>query len=433
MQSLWQTAQQRPSFPSLPGDIKTDVLIIGGGIAGLLTAHFLQQAGVSYCLVEKGRIAAETTAHTTAKITVQHGLIYHTLLRRDGEQMAKDYLQANLQAFKEFERLAKIYPCDYEKKDNFVYCTTQKQRLEEECEALHILGYAAELCEHLPLPFSTVGAVCFRNQAQFHPLKFLYGLAKPLCIYENTAAQDIEGTVVQTNRGKIYAKRVVVATHFPFYNRRGAYFLKMYQHRSYVLALESDDAPLGMFVDDAKTGLSFRSYQNLFLLSGGGHRTGKQGGNWQELRAFAKAYYPTAEEKYFWAAQDCLTLDERPYIGNYSKKTPHWLVATGFQKWGMTGAMVAALLLRDRLTQREYPYAEVFSPSRRMLRPQLFSNAAHAVGNLLTPTAKRCPHMGCALQWNPAERSYDCPCHGSRFDKDGKLLENPAMKDASVP
>ena len=167
----------------------------------------------------------------------------------------------------------------------------------------------------------------------------------------------------------------------------------------------------------------------MLLIGGGGHRTGKPGKNWSEIRNFAKTYYPSSKEEYAWAAQDCITLDDIPYIGNYSAKTPNLYVATGFNKWGMTGAMSAAMLLTDKILGKNKLAFNVFSPSRSILKPRLISNAFEAAANLITPSSKRCPHLGCALKWNPAEHSWDCPCHGSRFTKDGKVLDNPANGD----
>ena len=209
-------------------------------------------------------------------------------------------------------------------------------------------------------------------------------------------------------------------------NKHGLYFLKLYQHRSYVLALENAPELQGMYADEAEVGMSFRNAQNLLLLGGGDHRTGKRGGGWRELADFARIHYPQARIRCRWATQDCMTLDGVPYIGQYSPRTPDLYVLTGFNKWGMTGAMAGALLLRDMLLDRTPDWAEVFSPARSMLHKQLFINAGEAVVNLLTPTAPRCPHMGCALKHNSQEHSWDCPCHGSRFAEDGALIDNPA-------
>ena len=279
-----------------------------------------------------------------------------------------------------------------------------------------------------PLPVETEGAVCFPEQAQFHPLKFLAGIAKGLNIYENTFVEKLENHTAYTENGKIEADKIIVATHFPFLNKRGSYFLKLYQHRSYVIALENATDVQGMYLDADSNGMSFRNYGNLLLLGGGSHRTGKKGGNWRELRDSAARFYPEAVERYCWATQDCMPLDGIPYIGHYSKHTPDLYVATGFQKWGMTSSMVSAMLLCDMILERENDWAEVFSPSRNMLKPQLLVNGLEATKNLLTPSSKRCPHMGCALKWNSAEHTWDCPCHGSRFEEEGKLIDNPAKK-----
>lgn len=427
-QSVWSALSQPPEFPQLKNDIKTDVLIIGGGIAGILTAYMLSQQGVRYILVEKDRICGGNTKNTTAKITIQHGLIYQELVKNSREK-ARGYLEANMQAFRMYEKLCKSIDCDYEIKDNFVYSTEGRKKLEDEINALQAIGYRAELAESLPLPIKTVGAVKFPRQAQFDPLKFLYSVAKGLNIYEHTFVREMIGNTAVTDHGKISAGKVIVATHFPFINKHGSYFLKMYQHRSYVIALENAQNVNGMYVDECDTGMSFRNYKNLLFLGGGDHRTGKKGGNYTELRNFARINYPEAKEKFFWAAQDCMSLDSVPYIGQYSKSTPNLFVASGFNKWGMTGAMTAAMILADLVTEKQNPYAEVFDPSRCILKPQLFINGFETAVNLLTVSKKRCPHLGCALKWNPAEHSWDCPCHGSRFSQNGKLLDNPANGD----
>lgn len=429
MRSLWKATASLPEFPELVGDVRTDVLIIGGGIAGILTAYLLHEKGVKYVLVEKGRICSGTTGNTTAKITFQHGLIYDKILKSDGTEAARKYLAANRAAFDKYAELCGKTDCDYEIKDNYVYSTDDRRKLEKEVEALEKIGYIADLCENVPLPIKTVGAVKFPDQAQFNPLKFLSSVAEGLNIYENTFVREMRGNTAVTDKGKIHADTVIAATHFPFINKHGSYFLKLYQHRSYVIALENAQDVNGMYVDECDTGLSFRNYEGLLLLGGGGHRTGKKGGNWAELRAFAAKKYPNSREKHFWATQDCMSLDGIPYIGRYSAKTHGFYVASGFNKWGMTGSMTAAMLLSDMILGKRNGFASVFDPSRSIVKPQLFINGAEAVCNLLTPSKKRCPHLGCALKWNEAERSWDCPCHGSRFTEHGSVLDNPANGD----
>lgn len=428
MASLWEKTWKHPVFPPLDGDTDTDVLIIGGGMAGILCAYRLHQAGVPYLLAEAETIGSGTTKNTTAKLTSQHGLIYERLIRLFGIERAKQYLTANQEALETYRELCRGIRCGFEEKDAYVYSRNDRKKLERELAALEKLGFHAEYAEQLPLPFPVAGAVKFPHQAQFHPLEFLAAIAKDLHICEHTPVQELVGMAI-TPRGRITAKKIIVTTHFPFLNKHGSYFLKLYQHRSYVIALEHAQNVDGMYVDEAQKGMSFRNYGSQLLVGGGDHRTGKQGGGWRELREFAKRYYPKAVETAHWAAQDCMSLDGVPYIGPYSASTDHLYVASGFNKWGMTSSMVAARILSDLVQEKENPYGDVFSPSRTILRPQLVVNGLEAAAGLLTPTARRCPHLGCALKWNPQEHSWDCPCHGSRFTKDGALIDNPATGD----
>ncbi len=426
--SVWEEAE-RVRFDALKESKRTDVLIIGGGITGLLCAYMLRNAGVDCILVEADRICCGITKNTTAKITLSHGLMYDKLIRRFGKERAQLYLEAQIQAGEEYARLSRDIPCDYEKKDSYVYSLNDRKRIEREVDALNLLGCKAEFSDARMLPFMTAGSVCVRDQAQFHPLKFAFALAKELPIYESTKVIHLMPGKAITQYGEIICKKIIVATHFPILNKHGAYYLKMYQHRSYVLALK--DAPHldGMYVDESDKGLSFRSFNDMLLLGGGGHRTGKKGGCWQELYEFAKKHYNGAQIISRWATQDCMTLDHVPYIGHYSKGTPDLYVATGFNKWGMTSAMVSAFILSDLVMGKSNRYATVFSPSRSILHPQLAVNAYESIVGLLTPTAPRCPHLGCALKYNRAEHSWDCPCHGSRFTEEGELIDNPATDD----
>ncbi|MBP3704005.1 MAG: FAD-dependent oxidoreductase [Clostridia bacterium] len=433
MDSVWQKNTLRPQFKVQRSDIKTDVLIIGGGMAGILCAHRLQKAGVPYVLAETDRICSGITKNTTAKLTVQHGLIYDKLIRTFGFDAAKQYLNANLAALEEYRALCREIDCDFSVQDSYVYSLDDPKKLADELLTLERLGLPAEAAAEFPFPLQIAGAVRIHDQAQFHPLKFAYSIAKPLNILENTKVLELSPDGARTEHGFIRAEKIIVATHFPFINKHGSYFLKLYQHRSYVLALKNAPAVTGMYVDENEKGMSFRAYNDLLLLGGGSHRTGKKGGGWAELESFAQRTWPDAEIVTRWATQDCMSLDGVPYIGQYSKRTPNLYVASGFNKWGMTSSMAAAMLLTDMILGKENPNAAVFSPSRSILRPQLAVNAAEAVFNLLTPTVPRCPHLGCALKYNAQEHSWDCPCHGSRFAPDGALLDNPATVGKKHP
>ncbi|MBQ7337367.1 MAG: FAD-dependent oxidoreductase [Clostridia bacterium] len=429
MDSIWEDTVKRIHFDALENNKSTDVLIIGGGIAGILCAYRLKEAGVDCMLVEATEIGGGITKNTTAKITLQHGLIYDKMIKRFGEGQARLYVKAQTNALKKYARLCESIDCDYQTRDNYVYSLSDRKKIEKEVAALNRIGVKAELSDARELPFFVAGAVCVRDQAQFHPLKFLYTIAKDLPIYEHTKVTELMPRKARTNHGEITYKKLIIATHFPMLNKHGLYPLKLYQHRSYVIALKNAQNADGMYVDESDTGLSFRNYGELLLLTGGGHRTGKQGGCWQELEGFAKKYYKKAEIVGKWATQDCMTLDGIPYIGQYARSTPDVFVATGFNKWGMTNAMVAADILSDLVQGNPGPYAAVFDPSRTVLRPQLIVNAFESTVGILTPTVPRCPHLGCALKYNRAEHTWDCPCHGSRFTEHGELIDNPATDD----
>lgn len=429
MESIWEKDVPRVRFETAKGHMSTDVLIIGGGIAGILCGYQLKNAGIDCTLVEAAEICGGITRNTTAKITIGHGLLYDKIVKRFGEDKARLYAEAQAKALKEYTRLCQDIDCDFENRDSYVYSLNDRKKIEKEVAALNRIGVKAEFSNDGELPIDIAGAVLVKNQAQFHPLKFLYTMAKDLPIYEHTKVVELMPHKAITNYGNITYKKLIMATHFPILNKHGLYPLKLYQHRSYVLAIRGARKIDGMYVDESDAGLSFRSCGDLLLLGGGGHRTGKQGGCWQELQAFVKKHDKDAEIVGKWATQDCMTLDGIPYIGQYAKSMPDVFVATGFNKWGMTNAMVAANILCDLIQDKANPYAAVFSPSRTMLRPQLAINAFETTVGLLTPTAPRCPHLGCALKYNRVEHTWDCPCHGSRFTEQGELIDNPATDD----
>ena len=475
MKSVWSESCKFRKREALNKDIKTDVLVIGAGIAGILTAYMLKQKGREVVLIDAAEIASGNTKNTTAKITSQHDLIYSKLITEFGEEKARQYAKANELAIKKYKEIIedKRIECDFEEKPAYVYSLNEVDVLKEEVEAAKNLGIDAEFVQEANLPFKINGAVKFNNQAQFNPLKFLKGISNELVIYENTRALEIKENLVVTSGGNITANNIVVATHYPIMNAPGYYFMKMHQERSYVLALENTSEIDGMYIDLNKEGYSFRTYNNLLLLGGISHRTGEneEGGSYDELRKVAKRLYPKAKEKYYWSAQDCMTIDGIPYIGRYSSETPNIYVATGFNKWGMTSSMVSAMIISDMILEKENDFSEIFSPRRFDL-----SLSINNIANDLIETAKnfiaqkvyipsseiehiknghggiieyngekvgvyknkegkeffvstKCTHLGCQLSWNADELTWDCPCHGSRFDYKGRLIGSPATKD----
>ncbi len=476
MESVWNSEVDFRKREALNQNIECDILVIGAGMAGLLTAYLLMKSGKEVVVIDAKITANGVTKNTTAKITSQHDLIYNSIIKEFGEDGARQYAKANelaIQKYKEIIDDEKI-DCDFEYRDAYLYTQNDMKSLEDEYNAAKKVGIDAELVHEVNLPLKVKGALKFKNQAQFNPLKFLRPISEKLTIYENTTALDIteENIVVTKDDIKIKANKIIVATHYPFLNTPGYYFMRMHQERSYVLALENAQEVNGMYKGIDKNAYSFRNYKNLLIFGGSAQRTGEKakGGAYDELRKAAKELYPNSIEKYHWSAQDCMTLDNIPYIGHYSSKTPNIFVETGFKKWGMTTSMVAAMIISDMIIKKENDFSEIFSPGRFDLSASM-KNAANDLvvtaknfiaqridlpeeslaniqngqggiieyhgkkagvykdndGNVFSVSTK-CAHLGCELHWNSDELTWDCPCHGSRYDYKGNWIESPTNK-----
>lgn len=475
MDSIWTRTASRPAFPALEGGRKTEIAVIGGGLAGILTAELLRREGADVVVLEADRIGGGQTAGTTAKLTAQHGLKYSQLIRDLGPEAARQYARANLQAVERLRRLVRErgIDCDFTDCTAFLYTAGAPGVLQEEYDACRAMGMDVFLTQDTELPFPAA-ALGLRDQARFHPLKLLSALAEGLAIYEHSRVLEVEGCQIKTDRGSVTAKKVIFTCHFPFINLPGYYFARQHQERSYVLALENAAELRDFYLGVDEDGLSFRSWGKYLLLGGGGHRTGdnRQGGKYDLLRQAARRYWPSCCVAAAWSAQDCMPMDGVPYIGRYADSRPDWLVATGFQKWGMTSSMAAAEILSGLALGREpLEDSAVFSPQRFKAgasAKQLAEDAACSIRGLgrrvlepgrvsaeelpaghggvvdvegekmgvyrdedgeLFAVPVKCPHLGCQLEWNPDEKSWDCPCHSSRFDYRGKLLEGPAQTD----
>lgn len=471
MESIWFRSCPIEHKEALAQNIKADVAVIGAGMTGILTAYKLQKTGKSVVVLEANRIASGQTGKTTAKITSQHGLLYYRMILDLGEEKARQYAQANEKAIEAYRSLIQEekIDCDFETVDAYVY-SQNAEILEKEALSAQKLGISASFVPTPRFPVATAGAVKFQNQAQFHPLKLIAPLAQKLTIYENTVVQSVDGHRIETNRGIVWGQKIIFACHYPFINFPGMYFSKMHQERSYILALENANPIDGMWIGADAHSYSLRRWRDTLLFGGESHRTGKnrQGGRYHALRQKAQELFPGSRVTAAWSAQDCMTPDHIPYIGSYSSSRPDWLIATGFQKWGMTTAMAAAQILCDRLCSKENPYADLFRPDRFSAKSipgmaeegkqafqglgkrffQIPENTVETIpaghGGIVWQNGKktgvlkdksgktfsvspRCPHMGCQLEWNPDEQSWDCPCHGSRFDLQGNLLEGPAQ------
>lgn len=393
----------------------------------MLCAYMLTREGVDCVVCEADTVGSGTTAGTTAKITAQHGLIYSHITDTYGKDAARLYLEANLGAVEKYAKLTSG-ECDFERRDTLVYSLTSNEALIKEHKALSDIGYHPIFEERVPLPFPTVGALRFKDQAVFDPAKLLTRISDGIRIYENTRILKISDGTATSSLGSVKAKKIIVATHFPIINKYGLYPLKMYQSRSYVIAVSGAPRFCDEYVDASGSGFSFRGYGDLLFIGSGAHRTAEPTHGWGEAEELVRRHFDGARVEYKWAEQDCITLDGMPYIGQYSKKTDGLYVATGFNKWGMTGSMIASEVLRDMILERKNEYASLFDPSRKMCVTPLFENIKSSFKGLVTPRTPRCPHLGCALVWNKLERSWDCPCHGSRFDGEGNILDTPATK-----
>lgn len=454
MKSLWSQTTRLPEQEKLESNFHVQNVVIGAGIAGLLIAYFLQEKGQEVIVLEAKEIASGQTKNTTAKITSQHGLIYNDMVKKAGIERARGYAQANEAAIKKYKEIItkEGIVCHFEELPSFLYSQKEDgiEKLKKEAETARSLGIKAEYIRGdkvKELPFGIMGALKFEHQAQFHPLEFIQGIAEKLIVFEQTNVLEVDEHFVITDKQVVVADHVIFATHYPFPIVPGYYFLRQHQSRSYVLALTGKDVPQkleGMYYGIDRDGLSFRHADGKLIVGGGAHRTGKlitrarnvKMGGFCSLREQVKKYYPEAVEVTRWAAQDCMPHDRIPFIGRFSIKHDHWYVATGFQKWGMTTAMVAALIISDLITEKENLHAQVFSPQRFLVRAgyknflvDVWESTIGLIKGSFVKQEQKCTHMGCALHWNEEEQSWDCACHGSRYTKEGKLMDNPAQNN----
>lgn len=480
------------TYPKLEESIETDVTIVGGGISGITTAYLLIQKGFKVVLLEAGKLLNGTTGHTTAKITAQHDLIYGELIKNIGQEKAALYFNASHEALKFIKKTIQHenIQCGFLEQNSYLFTNSENDisKLEDEFSAYEALGIQGAFTDKLPLHIPVKAAAVMYNQAQFHPLQYLNALVEKFIegggvIYENTTAVDVEtGPIprVITSRGhQIACKHVVSCTHFPFYDGLGFYFARMHASRSYVLGVTIEGKyPGGMYlsVEDPKRSIRFAETNEespLILIGGQSHKTG-QGictiNHYEELKKYAEQHFQLKDIHYRWSAQDLATGDKIPYIGRITASSPNIYIATGYNKWGMTNGTAAALLIQDLITDKESKYEGVFSPSRSLsfttIKNLVVDNAdvakhliagklemvnktaedlANDEGCVVRLHGKRagaykdengilhlvdttCTHMGCEVEWNNGDRTWDCPCHGSRFSISGDVIEGPAEK-----
>ena len=493
MNSLWlDINKNKHFFSTLSDNVTTDVCIIGAGIFGLTCAYYLSNLGFNVAVLDKDGIGEKATGHTTAKITSQHGLFYDYLIQSHGKKVATRYLEANEKAIENIKKIIEQenISCDFQYQNNYVYTTKKSEvrAIKKEVDAVQSLGFPCEFVTKTGLPFTIEGAICFKKQAQFHPLKYLYGLCDSIVshqgkIYPYTIATNLEKDnqyyKVYTINNYIKAKFVIVATHYPFINFPGFYFTKMYQSTSYIIGVDTKKKLFnGMYINFTNPIFSYRTAkihgQELLLVAGSDHRTGKPScykDTYGILEEEVKKFYPNAETLYRWNTRDCISLDKIPYIGQYSKSLPNVFVGTGFKKWGMTSSNVAANIIVDEICGKTNKYANIFKSTRlkpiknrdemknliiestnslffNKLKPanMNFDKIENNSGSIIEINNEKvgiyknsegkifavkpiCTHLGCLLSWNDVDKTWDCPCHGSRFDYKGRNLYDPAFRD----
>ena len=478
--------------PALAGDLQADVAVVGAGITGATTALLLAQAGKTVVLLESGEVCSGATGYTTAKLTVGHGLVYGGLADRHGADVARRYAASNQAAIEQVARIVDEHgiDCDFERASNYVYVESgPTEALEGEAEAARRAGVAAELTTETDLPFPVAGAIRVDGQAQFHPWKYVAAIvgiaaAGGAQVFERTRATGVTGNgpyVVETAGGVVRAAHVVLATQLPFLDR-GLHFAKAHPTTSYAIAgeTEAERAPRGMYISADQPTRSVRSTpgadgRRIVVVGGEGHKPGEEprtDERYRRLEAFLRERFHVGAA-HRWSTHDYVPVDGLPYIGRLSPGRDGILVATGFAKWGMTKGTLAAGVVTDLILERPNEDAELYDATRLDLRrsattfakengrvglaffrdrvrPRPGREEIDALGpgegtvarvggkqvaayrdddGTLHTRSARCTHLGCIVGWNPADRAWECPCHGSRFDALGTLVQGPATAD----
>lgn len=494
--SYWhKTARVKP-YPRLEKNIEIDTLIVGGGITGVTCAYCLarQGAGAGTVLIEAGGLCDGTTGSTTAKVTIQHGLIYSRLLREKGRESAKMYASAQAEALEFVRTAVKAEDINCNLADNTAYLYAQDEdeavSVEREYEAAVMLGISAEFIEKPAFPHGGLCMTAFENQAVFHPVRYVSALAEAAAahgarIFGGTKAVKVEDgdivTVTCENSVTIKAKHLVMATQYPIYDGMGFYFTRLYAKRDYGVAVRTKrEWPDGSYKNTGEPSRSIRTHvedgKRVFIAVGEEHFTSRSGvemsAHHDNLISFANEEAGVGEVLAKWSAQDYETPDGIPYIGRLSSSS-HIFIASGFDKWGMTNGTLAGNLIADLIKRGANRYEELFSPARADIKGsagKFVSEVGAAVGELvkskfeapegiedMKPGEGRvinfsgnkagiyldddgnviivdiaCTHMSTHLNFNSAEKTWDCPAHGGRFAFDGKLLEGPPKNPLKV-
>ena len=484
--TYWNATAEAPDFPRLEGDIRVDVAIVGGGIVGSTTARLLKDRGLSVAIVEARRVGRQVTGKSTAKVSSQHNIIYQTLERKFGEERARLYGAAQETAIRKIQQLAAEHriDCDIQGKAAYTYTCDEKHvaEIEKEVEVAQRLGLPATLVRETGLPFDVQAAIRFEGQAQFHPTKYVVGLAGTIpgggChVFENSRVVDWDPSRVTTDLGTVNARHVVMSTHMPL-GQIGGYYALAYPHAEPVIAAPIKRVPDGMYINVEKPRHSFRSHRNaqgkVYGIVAGtsfkpGH-TDEERQSFDDIERWLIKNFDAGPIEYRWVNEDYSSMDSAPFVGWSSSVAKGYLVATGFNAWGISNGTAAGMILADLAMDRENPWSEVFDAARakplaggsKFVKENL-EVAAHLVSGYLSrrpksfdqlapgdaaimeidgekvaafkdeqgtvhAVAAACTHMGCIVGWNETDRTWDCPCHGSRFELSGEVIHGPATR-----
>lgn len=453
---------------------------MGAGIVGLTAAYLLTRAGLSVTVLEARKIGRQVTGRSTAKVTAQHTLIYRYLIEKFSREHAQLYADANRTGVEQVRNWVGELgiDCDFEPKDAYVYTSDPSRREEVEAEAVaaRSLGFKAHMLAKAPLPFETVGALQFRDQAQFNPVRYLIGLAAAIAaagghIFENTRVTKVDPGRrwrIEAGRTHLEAEHVIIATNFPIagpvsYDRT----TRPRCHIAMAFRMPLGVAIDGMFIGIDRPTHSLRMGRDrdgpLLVVLGPSFQTGHEGNvaqRFRDLEKWVRSNFKTGEAAWHWANEDYDTADRMPFVGAPSqKKSPGLYVATGFNGWGISNGTAAGILMADQIRERPNPWTTLFDPTRRArkdfnkggdsrsriglkdIRPGeggvIKLGKGHvavrkAASGSLHALSASCTHEGCIVTWNNADQTWDCPCHGSIFSADGKVIHGPAVEPLGV-
>lgn len=494
----WDDTCVSPDYDRLQGDHQCDIAIIGAGITGITTAMLLADSGINITVVEADKVCSGTTGKTTGKITIEHGVKLSSIRDKLDEEHAEKYALANKMGFDQIAKFIDKYniDCDYTVLPAYVYTRTQEGMnvFEEELGIMQKLGISASIVDSTALPVGMMSALMVEDQAQFNPVKYITKLAEILnnydncTIYEQSMVSSIDkGDICKlyTDSGTLEADIVVVATNFPIIDIPGLFFTKIHQQKSYIIATPAQGLDIaGMYINDVDPVESFRmdytDKENMLLIGGYGHKAGQEAPqiSYNNLKKLLQENI--IEEKipyiYQWGTQDCISLDDMPYVGKLSKKTPNIYIGTGYGKWGMTNGTAAGMMIANEINghnEKLKDISEVFSPKRFTIKGSAKEFVVQAVdtankliqgikvpkgefeditkgdGMVMKVNGKKmavyrdengelrvldpfCTHLGCVVEFNNNDKTWDCPCHGSRFDTYGNVIKGPAQEPLGV-